>query len=187
MKKIIVIFLLLSMCFSLVACNDCNKDEVPSINDDASTPPIIDNSINDNTTETESTSIILTDENFFDYFTIQYEFQNLRIESSHNSIDQQYYSVCDLVVQIYLIESKSLSKVSFTLDIVQHSTSKYKGNSINKEIVMPASGSYSFTKTIKSETMRTVHVGTIVGTLNPIEPSASDFLCSITKAKGTLC
>ena len=99
MKKIIVIFLLLSMCFSLVACNDSNKDEVPSINDDASTtnPPIIDNSTNDNTTETESTSIILTDENFFDYFTIQYEFQNLRVESSHNSIDQQYYSVCDLV------------------------------------------------------------------------------------------
>ena len=180
MKKIIAILLLLVMCFTLYACEEKPTD-TPATNGDTT----INNKDTDKDTENET--ITVTKDNFFDYFTVQLDYQNLRVDNVRAGNNINYFSVCDVVVEIYLIEAVTPSKVSFDLKITPCSSYGGSENTINKTVVLPASGSYTFTRTIKTGTMKTIAVGQILGnTLDPIQPNVNGFSISVTNASGTL-
>ena len=190
MKKLIAVLLLLAMCFTLYACEE-KPTETPATNGDTT---INDKDTNKDTEnkdtenkDTENETITVTKDNFFDYFTVQLDYQNLRVDNARDGNNINYFSVCDLVVEIYLIEAVTPSKVSFDLKITPYSRYGGSENTINKTVVLPASGSYTFTKAIKTGTMKTISVGQILGnTLDPIQPNVNSFSISVTNASGTL-
>lgn len=105
------------------------------------------------TREITEKEITLTKENFDDYFSIQFDSQNVRLEKPYGSLSR---SLCDLVVKIDSLTYKKLSNVTIELKITIEKGSYHKPNGENNEfertISIPASGSTRFSITVETRT-----------------------------------
>lgn len=127
--------------------------------------------------EGSSERIILTKGNFEDYFSIQFDAQNVRLKTPNK---QWSRTLCDLVVKIDNLTNKDLSNVKIELKInidegIYHSP-KEENNEFIRTISIPASGSADFTITLETPT-------TVFG-VEP--PQISDISYTIVSVSGTL-
>ncbi len=170
MKRIIALLLLFAMCISLISCDDNAGDTIE----------------NDPSDNEENETISLTEDNFFDYFAVQLEYEDLRLEMISKDSHHTYYdSVCELDVRVDNITSKTPNKVSITLTISIPGTSAYGISFVNKTITIPANGSYSFKQSIRTKApQKLVNFSDVI--LQPIAPSTNEFTCKVTNISGTM-